>query len=214
MGNIKAEYREGGFDYVYDSQKVFKSLMETFTFPGKVVRLPLIPLSSPQPELGYVMEALLTLLDLEVSFCVCGSKPEETEAVRQYIHINTGSIEKVITEADYILFLDSQSQGRLNQAKSGSLESPNKAATAFYLVKDISEGTTPIRNAGVSVSVTGPGIRDSRDITLEGVEPSEVDSWIENRSEYPLGVDIYFISPKGYLCGLPRSVRISKKGDE
>ena len=210
--NLVAQYRESKFNYAYDSQKVFRCLMESFTFPGKIVRMPRIALTPPQPELIYVMEVLLTLLDIEVSFNVCGCESEKVEGVRQYIHINTGSSHVGFEEANYVLYLNAYSQGKINQVRQGSLETPHHSATLFYSVRNLSEDISSKGNGKVNLSLRGPGIKDKKHITFEGIKPLEVDDWIENRRDYPLGADIYLISNDGCLCGLPRSVKIFKEG--
>lgn len=200
-------YSEGRFDWVFDTQKIFRCLMEGLAFPGKVIQMPELSLSPPEPRMKYVMGALLTLLDREVSFCVWGPDAEETKKACRYIRVNTGSLEKFREEADYVLFLG-PSEGKIRQVNPGELEAPHRGAMVFYLIKALSEGVVSRENAGVTFRLNGPGVKGERHITVEGIEPTEVDLWIENRQEYPFGVDIYLITPDGCLCGLPRSSKI------
>lgn len=204
-------YRESGFDWCFDAQAIFRCLMEGLAFPGKLILMPRLSLSPPEPRMKYVMGALFTLLDQEVSFCVRGRDSDQAKEASHYIQINTNSSEKSLEEADYVLFL-SAPEGEIRRVKRGTLEEPHKSASVFYLVQILSEGVTSAENAGVSLQLSGPGIRGIRRINIVGIAPAELDSWMEIRREYPLGIDIYLISEAGHLCGLPRSTKI-EKGD-
>ncbi|MCL0079427.1 phosphonate C-P lyase system protein PhnH [Dehalococcoidia bacterium] len=211
QGGLIARYRESGFDWVFDAQAIFRCLVEGLTFPGKLILMPRLSLSPPEPRTKYVMGALLTLLDQQVSFCVCGRDADQAKEASHYIQVNTNSSEKPLEEADYVFFL-SAPEGEIRWVSRGTLEEPHKGAGVFYLVQTLSEGITSEENAGASLQISGPGIRGIRRISIEGIAPSESDSWMEIRREYPLGIDIYLISQEGHLCGLPRSTKI-EKGD-
>jgi len=211
QGGLIARYRESRFDWVFDAQAIFRCLMEGLAFPGKIIPMPRLSLSPPEPRMKYVMGALLTLLDQQVSFCVCGRDADQTKEASHYIQVNTNSSEKSLEEADYVLLLTAL-EGEIRRVSQGTLEEPHKGAGVFYLVESLSEGIASEEYTGASLRISGPGIRGIRCINIEGIAPSESDFWMEIRREYPLGVEIYLISQEGHLCGLPRSTKI-ERGD-
>ena len=76
-----AHLRENQFDFVHDSQQTFKTLMMALAFPGIIRKLSPIALSFSNAGLCFVLQPLLTLLDLETTFSVvCKDKklPEST----------------------------------------------------------------------------------------------------------------------------------------
>jgi alpha-D-ribose 1-methylphosphonate 5-triphosphate synthase subunit PhnH len=210
MTTVTAQLKENQFDFVHDSQQVFRTLMMTLAFPGTNRRLKPIPLSISKPDLDYILQPLLTLLDLETSFHVVCRDKKLQEIVSRYLELNTNSEPRKLPQADFILCLDRSLNGRFLELKKGTLTQPNKSATVLYLLDGLSE--LPIAEA-TELSLSGPGIKDRQTVYVCGLDIGELDQWNHYKNEYPLGVDVYLVSRSGDLVGIPRSVNIEKTGD-
>jgi alpha-D-ribose 1-methylphosphonate 5-triphosphate synthase subunit PhnH len=90
----------------------------------------------------------------------------------------------------------------VSKLRRGTLEHPERGATAIYAVEELSNVGT------VSLKLTGPGVSGSRTLGLEGLAATEAAAIREIRQDYPLGVDVYLVDGAGRVAGLPRSTRL------
>jgi alpha-D-ribose 1-methylphosphonate 5-triphosphate synthase subunit PhnH len=209
MSTGVARLKENQFDFVHDSQRTFKTIMMALAFPGIIRRLEPKSLSIPKPDMGYILQPLLTLLDLETSFHVVCRDKKLREDVSLYIELNTHSKPRKLPQADYILCLDPSLKGRFPELKKGTLTQPNQSATVFYLLDRLTEVSTI---EALKLDLTGPGIQDQQSVYVSGLEPGEVEQWDHFKNDYPAGVDIFLVSRSGDVVGVPRSVNIEKAG--
>jgi alpha-D-ribose 1-methylphosphonate 5-triphosphate synthase subunit PhnH len=168
---------------------VYRAVLEAMSRPGAVRHLP----AGPRPPLLMLLEALL---DHEVSVHVAGEEDLERE-----IRWRTGSRPAAAAEADFAIFPAGSSGGGVRALKRGTLEFPDRAATAVYRVRRVSPD-------GGEAVLRGPGIRDRCAPRLEGLAPSELPLLAEVNREYPLGVDAAFVDEGGGVLCIPRSTRI------
>jgi alpha-D-ribose 1-methylphosphonate 5-triphosphate synthase subunit PhnH len=210
MSTGVARLKENRFDFVHDSQQVFKTIMMALAFPGIIRRLEPISLSIPKPDLRYILQPVLTLLDLETTFYVACRDRKLQEEVTRYIELNTNSQLRQLPQADFIFCLDPSLNGRFPELKKGTLAQPNQSATVLYLLNRLAEGSTI---EGLKLDLTGPGIQDRQTVYVSGLEPGEVEQWDHFKNDYPMGVDIFLVSRSGDVVGVPRSVNIKKTGD-
>lgn len=199
-----ADLKENRFDFVHDSQQIFHTLMMALAFPGSIQTLKPLDLALPQPDLHFILQPFLTLLDLETSFCVAGGNPEQRAEITRYIEINTHCPQVDCSRADYILCLESSLNGRFSELKRGGLSDPEKSATVFYLVDQISDTTL---EGGSGLTLVGPGIRDQKEVQVTGLDTAEAAAWLASKNDYPLGIDIYLVSRTGTIIGIPRTAR-------
>lgn len=178
------------FDPVFDSQRVFRCVLQATAHPGKLFALPPTGVAS--------WEALaLTLLDHEVTFCAVGVQMEEAERISDL----TGSRIVPTEEADFALIAGGSGAG-ISDLNRGTLERPEMGATAIFAVGGLSNSGT------LTLRLSGPGIPDSRTLGVEGLSVEEAGGILETRQDYPLGVDVYLVDGAGQLAGLPRSTRL------
>lgn len=208
MTIISAYLKENKFDRVHDSQKTFKTLMTSMSNPGRIFRLPEIPLRIDMPEIHYILYPFLTLLDLEVVFHVSSREKTVKETVTRYFEVNTNSNAASIELADYLLCLDQSVNILYNQAKTGSLSRPHKSATIFYLVNRLSSKQM---KKGLELIISGPGVAEENRVWITGLVEKTVDIWRTCDQDYPMGVDIFLISRDGAMIGIPRSVKVGRK---
>jgi alpha-D-ribose 1-methylphosphonate 5-triphosphate synthase subunit PhnH len=184
------------FDKVFDSQRVFRCLLQATASPGKLFTLP--------PVGSEALEAVaIALLDHEVAFCAAGPRAGELE---KRVSRTTGARAVPVPEADFALVSGGDSGGAVLDLKRGSLERPETGATAIYAVGRLS-GAGPL-----TFELYGPGVPGTRTLGVADLSPAEARSIRENRSDYPLGVDVYLVDEAGRIASLPRSTRLEVIG--
>ena len=182
-------------------QKNYRSLLQAFSRPGRIVRLERPTGMSPFATALIVAECLL---DSEVSFCAIGNGG--TQALHTAIGAATGVRPEPLSGADFIFVCGNTSHGGLRVAKRGFPECPEQGATFVYYLDS--------RPAGAGdrfrVRLTGPGIPEAAGIApeMDGVPIDEYQELGFVNADYPLGVDAFFVRPSGELIGVPRSTRI------
>lgn len=181
------------FDQVFDSQRVYRILLEIFANPGRMrsIREFAEKMFGEQPEL---LAIGMTLLDNEVSFYTCGE-----EALADELLSLTLSREEPAEEADFLFVTDPERLADvIGKAKCGTLKDPQKSAT--LVVKLPKEEKKTLR-------LMGPGIKD----VLEIAVPKSVNEALTLRDsqcyEYPEGIDFLFVTEDGEAFAMPRLVR-------
>jgi alpha-D-ribose 1-methylphosphonate 5-triphosphate synthase subunit PhnH len=209
MSNAIANLRESQFDFVHDSQHTYRTIMMGLAFPGIIRRLDSRPLAISKSDLVYILQPMLTLLDLETSFGVVCKNPELQEEVTQYLAVNTNSMPRKLPLADFVLCLDPSLQEHFPQLKKGTLTQPHKGATVFYLLDSLAEQP---RAGAMELNLTGPGIQAAHSVYVSGLDPAEPGQWAQHKGDYPMGIDIFLVSRSGHILGIPRSVNIATSG--
>lgn len=181
------------FDPVFDSQRVFRCVLQATAHPGKLFALPPTGTSPWEP-------LALALLDHEVTFCAAG---EEFREMEERVARTTGARISPLPEVDFAVFSGDSGGGVLDLGR-GTLERPETGATAIYSVDRLS-------NAGpLTLKLSGPGIPGERTLGVDGIAAEELAAIRESREGYPLGVDVYLVDGSGQLAGLPRSTRLEE----
>ena len=186
--------KKHSFDPVFDSQKVFRSILDAISNPARVVNIK----ESAGKLFGSCPEFLavaMTLLDNETSFAVYGdaSLSDEIASLTLAGREETGS-------ADFHFVCDlSVLRAVIENAKCGTLSDPHKSATVV------------IRNNGspdCPIKVSGPGIDGQMSIQATLTVRDAIAFRDKQNYEYPQGVDMIFISDEGELFAMPRLIRI------
>jgi alpha-D-ribose 1-methylphosphonate 5-triphosphate synthase subunit PhnH len=194
------------FDTVFDSQQIFRLLLDSMSRPGKIARLPEISLEVPLNQSIYPVVILLTLMDHEVSFSLVDSKGSqaETDKIAGFVARTTGSKQVLAARADFVVVYGGNSGGAVLQCQRGSLSYPNDGATLIYEVAALSDREP----CPMVLELTGPGIQNTVDLGVRGLDEADARQIIENRSEFPLGTDVILTDLGGRMACLPRSTRI------
>ena len=211
MGIVNARLKENQFDLIHDSRRAFRTLMMSLAFPGVIRKLNPVPLVINPPAIGFILQPFLTLLDLEVTFHVHATDDDVRKEVSRYIEVNTHSMSANLDRADFVLCLSPSLNGKFETVKQGTLPNPHQSATVFYFVKKITDHP---HGGDVSFCLSGPGIRSKQVVYIDGMDPDEPEQWRQNRTQYPMGADIYLVSHSGKIIGIPRSVNIKTLGDK
>lgn len=162
---------------------VFEELMWAIARPGIERRLPAAGFNA-------VAESLI---DRECSFHA------ETDRALSDLITLTGSKPAAIDKADYVFApIDAETGvAALAALKIGSLSYPDEAATLF---------ATARFGSGQALRLSGPGVRDTLTIEVDGIHPSFW-SMRAKSLRYPLGWDLFLLDGDR-LIGIPRSTKI------
>ncbi len=176
------------------SLNIFRVLMDSMARPGKILTL---------PGSGTILSVCSALLDHEVKFSVIGEETHEN-LIRD-IYENSKSEYTRSDLADYVIVTGGSSSGGIKSLNRGTPEFPDRGATILYLAEELGY------DGGCKISLEGPGISGKIELTIKGIDPLDIDDIRELNSEFPLGVDLFFIDRKSRVAALPRSSKIGMK---
>lgn len=185
------------FDFVHDSQETFRLMLYAISNPGEIVNIADM-INKISDDHSHLLVTALTLLDKETSYAVIGDKKLE-EVIGQLTYAN-----KVNEKASYIFVNKECSKEEISnvfkKANPGTMIDPYISSTIII--------SAPIVKDALKVSIEGPGVKDAKEIKIS----EYIKEWIEQRDtaryEYPLGVDLYFVSSNGDLLSIPRKVKM------
>ena len=186
--------KKHNFDIVFDSQKVFRLILEAMSNPGTVVNICdcADKLYGDNPVF---LAVAITLLDNEVSFHAC-----ENTSLSDEIASLTFAKKDPIESADFIFAGTPRSaECAIENAKYGTLADPHKSATVI------------VKNDGVPaclLTLTGPGIDGRTTIQTTQTAADAIAIRDALNYEYPEGIDLIFISSAGELFAIPRLTRM------
>jgi alpha-D-ribose 1-methylphosphonate 5-triphosphate synthase subunit PhnH len=186
-------------DYVHDSQRTFRSVLEALSLPGRILRSGLIVEGIP---IGAAMShILLTLADSDTKiwwspFC------EESENCAQWLRFHTGAVNCASMEsANFAVITQAETVPAFNFFSLGSDESPHTSCTLLIELSCF--------ESGPMVEWRGPGIANHLPIRLGGLPHDFWLNWQKNHVSFPKGIDVIFTCGE-YLIGLPRTTRVSR----
>lgn len=197
--------REPLYDEVHHSQSHFRELLDSMARPGKVNTLEELNVSPPAGVLKSTAYVCLALLNRDVSYYHSNG----SNAIEEYLRINTGCTYAELEEADFIVAKGSDMPEMVEFAKEGILTYPETGASLILEVDHVSEEEI---SPAIKLGLSGPGVDGKRIIWVAGWQCSWVQSLNEKNCEYPLGVDtiLSFETPRGEarICCIPRSTKI------
>lgn len=180
------------FDEVFDGQKVFRTLLEAVSNPGRVVSIE----DEAQKMYGdnkAFLAVAMTLIDNEVTYNTC-----QNETLGKDISLLTLSREESLDKADFIFIEDRRNLPEVfENAKEGTLADPQKSAT--FIIKSEEEFTHDIK-------IYGAGIKDTMIARVPEIAVEAMELRDSRLYEYPQGVDMIFVTPAGKILAIPRLV--------
>ena len=189
--------RKHRFDTVFDSQKVFRLILEAMSNPAKVVNINEYA-DKLYGEHPAFLAVAMTLLDNEVSFNTCCNNSLSDEIV-SLTHAKRAQIES----ADFVFICEPRDlKNVFKNLKCGTLSDPHKGATVI------------IRNDGEPVhplTLYGPGIDGHINIRATQTIKDAIALRDAQHYEYPQGTDLIYISSDGSLTAIPRLIRMEMK---
>ena len=184
--------KKHNFDVVYDSQSVFRRILDAMSNPTKVVNIEECAGKFSCEQKTFLAVAA-TLLDNEIGFCVCGDDTLADEIISQ-----TLAEKEELTSADFIFVCDlDYMKYAIENAKIGTLSDPHKSATVV-----ISNDGEP----NCLLTFCGPGINGQTTVQVTQTVKDAIMLRDEQHYEYPQGIDLFFVSSNGDLIAVPRLV--------
>ncbi len=192
------------YDQVFDSQKHYRSLLQSTARPGTIGQLDDVLLEVP-PQLNRATALLaLTLFSSDSSFYLAQGEEPAIDFLRRETLAKPAGAE----QADFLLFPDTNRLQEIHLARVGSLAYPDLGATVVLQVTAIS----PAPMAGcLRLKLTGPGIETETVVFVMGAPEAFFQMLRERNVEFPLGIDAFLtcdsLSAGPCVLGLPRTTR-------
>ena len=200
-GNDAAKDFAPGFDQpVFDSQRVFRSVLDAMAHPGRVLEIDtdVEPTGLLQPAAA---AACLTLADIDTPVWIQpGSPGAEYATTARFLgfHCNC-PITNDPAAAAFAVIHSPLRMPALCGFRLGEADYPDRSTTLLIQVTGF--------DAPASVTLSGPGILDSRSLAVAGLSSGFWNEWRDNGALFPRGVDVLFMSGCR-IAALPRTTRV------
>lgn len=194
--------RKVDFDIVHDIQSIYRKMLYSLSYPGKVYD---ITAEGASFELGFTYNKSLALMaicvaDAEVTCCVLGDE-KNNKTFSDYIRNFTYSRIADKSMANYIFVSNNINWNELvENVNCGTLIDPHESATLFIKVDSFDEGK--------EYEFKGPGIKEARYVRIKGLDDSFFRAREEACSQFPIGIDVFLCDPNGKAMGIPRTTMI------
>ena len=197
--NVSASNLLPGFsDPVFDSQRVFRQILQAMAHPGRVVGLT-VDLDSPEPLQPAAAAIGLALLDFETPLWT--DVAETSEAVH-WLRFHCGCPwTSSPSAAAFAFIIRGDALPSPERFGIGTDDHPEKSATLIIQVADLASGEDR--------TLKGPGIESVERLSVKGLAKEFWPFWRINHGLFPLGVDVLFTSGKNVVA-LPRTTGIGE----
>ena len=183
-------------DPAFDSQGIFRAVLNAFSHPG-TVRTVHLKEHPPAPLMVGTAAFGLTLFDMSTPLWV--DPTLESAGARDYLGFHTGCAwAKDAGSAAFVILDAMAGVSDFSGFSQGTLEYPDRSATLICQVDGLS--------GGEGTRLTGPGIEVENRLAVHGVASSFWDALERNRRAFPLGVDVVLIAKNRIAC-LPRTTK-------
>jgi alpha-D-ribose 1-methylphosphonate 5-triphosphate synthase subunit PhnH len=173
--------------HVLEQQRVFRLLMQTFAYPGRVVRL------TDQDDV--LIRCLATLADRESDL----ADPHRLLSREQWTLLEAGR-----AETDNAAFVVAQGKKEPDFVpRSGTLESPQQGATVIVQVDRLGDG----KSTGQRLRLHGPGIQGQTPLQVDGLHEEWLHARVVWNADFPMGVDLLLVDGSS-AAAIPRTTRI------
>ncbi len=184
-------------DPVFQSQAVFRALMDAMARPGTIT--PLGASAAPPAPLGSGAGAIaLTLCDDGTPTWL--SPALANSSVPAWLSFHTGApLTDVKPEVRFVFVEAGGIVPGFDQFALGTQEYPDRSATLVLEIAAL-EGSA-------GFTATGPGINGETVVSPIGLPDIFLTLWAENRALFPRGVDLILVAGTDILC-LPRTTKL------
>ncbi len=187
----------GFADPVFESQAVFRAILNALARPGLVTDLP-AAIYPPIPHFEAQAAIALTMLDFETPVFVDPALGSAN--LQNWLRFHCGCpIAAAPTEAAFA-FVDAAAMPALTDFSAGDPKYPDQSTTIVI-------GCTAL-TGGAEHWLTGPGIATPVAVAPTGLRAEFWDELRANHDAFPLGVDVILASG-GSIIGLPRTVHLT-----
>ncbi|TCS64287.1 phosphonate C-P lyase system protein PhnH [Varunaivibrio sulfuroxidans] len=182
----------------HDSQRVFRSVLEAMSHPGRVVDFDDLP-EPPLPLYPSSAAICLGLADFETPLWIDDAIAASAQTVNHLKFHCACPITTVPGAARIALHADSLSCADLARFCRGTDVRPEISTTVIVQVESFEEGR--------GKRLDGPGIDGARRLSVGGVPERFWSSLRENNAQFPRGVDVILCVRSAIVC-LPRTTRV------
>ncbi|MEE2033479.1 phosphonate C-P lyase system protein PhnH [Rhodococcus chondri] len=172
------------------AQRVYRSVLDAFTRPGRVRTL-------PDTEFPPALLPALALADLETGVTVLEADDTDWSEV---LAVATGAPVAAAAHSKYVTVLRPVAAEDLATADRGCALSPESAATVVCAI--------PSLDGGVPVTLTGPGIAETEAISPQGFDEALWNARAVATADFPAGIDLLLVADDGTMLGVPRTTRV------
>ena len=188
------------FDFVHDGQRVFRQMLKAESKPGTVVSI--AGQAEKFSERFAPLSAIgCTLLDNEQTMYV-----EKNQNLQNLLHDLTLCAPAALEEADYLFLSSEMNYGSIKEifrnVKRGTYADPQESATLLILCDQIT--------GEQRIELTGPGIKDTLEVPVTLYIKNLIRIRQEIRMEYPLGIELFLVTPQGDLMCVPRLCKMAE----
>lgn len=194
---MSAALAAGLADPVFDSQAIFRRLLDALARPGLVQPFG-TSLDPPAPLTPELAAVALALADPDAPIWLA-ARLSASRAVRDYLRFHTGA--RVTDDpalAAFGLVSDAADLPPFDIFAQGTDEYPDRSTTIVLAL--------PAFGEGVPIRLAGPGIPGEAEVTADLPEDFAA-ALRANRRLFPRGVDLLLVAP-GRAVGIPRSSRV------
>lgn len=187
-----------GFEHAaFDSNAVFRVLLDALSRPGRIYDLP-VAVATPDGLNATSTATLLAMADMDTTIWLSPSCM--TRAANDHLKFHCGCpISDDVAKADFAVARIDDDLSFITRLSVGNAEYPDQSATLILMVNEITNAP--------AMKLTGPGIRNSHDLDVKNL-PASFHIWrSENHHIFPCGVDVIFASPT-QIAALSRTTRI------
>lgn len=189
--------RAGLPDPVFDSQRIFRAVLDAVSHPGRLVTIEPAPPAAP-PLHPATLAICLSLLDFETPLWLdeAGRSPETVDHLR--FHCGCPIAEEP-ERARFAVVVDASRMPDLDRFDAGTAEYPDRSATVIVQARTLA--------AGGGTRLRGPGIPTEARLEAEGLPARFWAQARDNHARFPRGVDLLLTA--GFaLAALPRTTRV------
>lgn len=197
----KTDAFTGGFsEPVYQSQAVFRALMDGMARPGTLQTV--VPQVAPPTPMNVAAGAIgLCLCDYDTPVWITSTLGKGVFG--EWLGFHTGApLTREKTEARFAFFELGAALPPFGLFSTGTQEYPDRSTTLIIEMAHLDNGTP--------LSLNGPGIRESQHIAPGPLAETFLRSWADNRAQFPRGVDVILTRGTQFIC-LPRTCTITTR---
>ncbi|MEQ9487834.1 MAG: phosphonate C-P lyase system protein PhnH [Alphaproteobacteria bacterium] len=182
---------------VYDSQAVFRAVLNAFSRPGRIATVA-TGIEPPSPVHAATAAIALSLFDLSTPYWI--DPALDGNAVIDYIGFHSGARPtETPNKSTFAILRGSDNAVAWDAFAIGTPDYPDRSTTLIIQVDDLREDGP--------VKLTGPGIKTEHHVRINGIDDAFWSSRHENAQLYPLGTDIILVAGARMIC-LPRTTRV------
>ena len=186
--------RAGFADPVFESQRVFRGVLDAMAEPGRVITLQAPP-AAPGLLHSATIAIALALLDFETPVWLDGAAETAETVAHLRFHCGCPIVDEP-ARARFAIIANPGEMPELGAFDAGTDEYPDRSATLIVQVGSLI--------AGSGLRLSGPGIATEARLQVNGLPSPFWEAMRDNHARFPRGVDVLLTAGPS-LVALPRT---------